>query len=174
MPYCKQQTNRPIKRMGFNIFAILLSVTCTHLRASDATASVTYAQGRLSNGIISVVFDSQGGFSIHDAESDEVLLSDARFALPWGARGGVGKPIVEEVQDALGVGKRVILEVTDRNELRYQASATRLFSYALYENNPALVCGFGLKLPRFLSLRLMGPGRLPEAAFLVARPWRFP
>ena len=78
------------------------------------------------------MFDTQGGFSIYDAKSNEVLLSDARFALPWGGQGGVCKPTVEDVQDALGVGKRVILEVTDRNELRYQASATRLFSYALY------------------------------------------
>lgn len=134
----------------------LAVLVITGFAFNGAAKPVTYAQARLSNGIISVVFDAQGGFSIHDAESNEVLLSDARFALPWGRRGSVGKPTVEDVQDALGVGKRVILEVTDRNELRYQASATRLFSYTLYENNPALVCGFGLKMPRFLSVRLMG------------------
>lgn len=117
---------------------------------------VTYVDRRLSNGIVSIVFDKQGAFSIHDAQSDEVLLSDARFALPWGRRGDVEKMYVEEVRDAMGVGKRVILEVSDSSELRYQGAAKRLFSYALYENNPALVCGFGLKTPNYLSLRVMG------------------
>ena len=53
---------------------------------ADRENLLTYAEGRLSNGIISVVFDEQGGFSIHDAESEEVLLSDARFGLPRGKR----------------------------------------------------------------------------------------
>ncbi|NQV34067.1 MAG: hypothetical protein HQ515_15350, partial [Phycisphaeraceae bacterium] len=144
-----------------NVLSLALLVT-TGFAFNGAAKPVTYEDGRLNNGIVSVVFDPQGGFSIHDAKSDEVLLSDARFALPWGRRGSVVKPAVEDVQDALGFGKRVIFEVTDRNELRYQASATRLFSYALYENNPALVCGFGLKMPRFLSLRLMGARPLAE------------
>ena len=99
-----------MKRLILSIAVILLSVTCTQSRADDTTKSVTYADARLSNGIVSVVFDPQGAFSIHDAQSEEVLLSDARFALPWGRRGSVEKMYVEDVRDALGVGKRVVLE----------------------------------------------------------------
>ena len=145
-----------MRRFGPKVLVFLITVTSAHLWTHGATKPVTFGDGRLSNGIISVVFDKQGTFSIHDAQSKEALLSDARFALPWGRRGGVEKMYAEDVRDALGVGKRVILEVSDRNELRYQGAAKRLFSYALYENNPALVCGFGLKTPNYLSLRVMG------------------
>ena len=145
-----------MSRLSLTVLVFLSAMTSTHIRADDAATPVTYADGRLSNGIISVLFDKQGAFAIYDAQSEEVLLSDARFGLPSGRRGDVEKMDVEDVQDVLGVGKRVILVVTDRNELRYQAAAKRLFSYALYENNPALVCGFGLELPNYLSLRLMG------------------
>jgi hypothetical protein len=75
--------------------------------------------------------------------------------LPWGRRGVVEKIVAEDVRDVLGVGKRVILEVSDRNELRYKGAAKRLFTYALYKDNPALVCGFGIRTPNYLSLRLM-------------------
>ena len=65
----------------------------------------------------------------------------------------------EDVEDALGVGKRVVLEVADFNELGYAGRpgriyANRIYTYTLYENNPALVCGFGLKLPNYISFRL--------------------
>ncbi len=147
-----------MSRFILSSFVCLLSMTCPHLRANEATRSVTYADGRLNNGVISVAFDYRKGvFSIHDARDEEVLLSEARFGLPSGnAPGSVKLMKVEEVQDKLGIGKRIILEVEDRNLLRYYTPAKRLFSYTLYENNPALVCGFGLKTPNYLSLRLMG------------------
>ena len=131
-----------------------------NLPVNAATRGLTYTDGRLSNGIIYLVFDPQGGFSIHDATSDEVLLSDARFALPHGKRGTVVQMYAEDIKDALGVGKRLTLEVADFNELGYQGRPNRayaylLYTYALYENNPALVCGFGVKMPNYLSFRLM-------------------
>jgi hypothetical protein len=154
MSDCKEKTNRLLQHLSLNLVLFLSCMTCMHLRADEATKSVTFANNRLSNKIVSVVFDEQGAFSIHDAQSKEVLLSDARFGLPWGRRGGIEKIYVEDVRDAFGVGERVILEVSDRNELRYQGAAKHLFYYALYEHNPALVCGFGLKTPNYLSLRL--------------------
>ncbi|MFP6907590.1 MAG: hypothetical protein VCG02_20405, partial [Verrucomicrobiota bacterium] len=125
-----------------------------------AASPVTYEDGRLSNGIIAVVFDEEGGFSIHDAKSTEPLLSKARFGLPRGKRGKIVKMVAEEFEDVLGVGKRVILHVADFNELGYwgrsgRLYANRVYTYALYEDHPALVCGFGLKMPSYLSLRLM-------------------
>jgi hypothetical protein len=101
-----------------------------------------------------VAFEKDGAFSIKEAASGEVLLSDARFALPWDRRGKVESISAEEIHDELGRGKRVIVEVTDASELSYPAPAKRWFTYALYENHPALVCGFGIKTPNYLSLRL--------------------
>jgi hypothetical protein len=73
----------------------------------------------LSNGIVSAAFEKDGTFSIHDAKSGVPLLSNARFWLPRGKRGKVVKRYAEDVEDALGVGKRMVLEVADFNELGY-------------------------------------------------------
>ncbi len=164
MSNCKPNTTRSRKhrRLDPNLFRVFLGGML--LWATGATASVTYTDGRLNNELISVVFAyEQGGFSIHDARTGEVLLSNARFGLPSGeAPGSVKLMKVEDVQDALGIGKRMILEVEDWNLFRYgsfRASGHRpaqsLFSYTLYENNPALVLGFGLKTPNYISMRLM-------------------
>lgn len=133
-------------------------LTRTPLESDERTNAVTYTDGKLNNGIISVAFDyKQGLFSIHDAQNDEVLLSDARFGLPSGkAPGSVKLMKVEDVKDALGIGKRIILEVENWHLLRYYNSAKLLFSYTLYENSPALVLGFGLNTPNYFSMRLMG------------------
>ncbi len=60
----------------------------------------------------------------------------------------------------MGPGKRITLEVADFNELGYEGRPNRayaylLYTYSLYENMPALVCGFGVKMPSYLSFRLM-------------------
>ena len=127
---------------------------------ADRENLLTYTEGRLGNGIIYVVFEPQGGFSILDAVSDEVLLSDARFGLPHGKQGRVVKMSAEDIKDVMGIGKRVTLEVADFDELGYdgrprRAYAALLYTYSLYEDNPALVCGFGVKMPNYLSFRLM-------------------
>jgi len=132
------------------IVSACLAATCLVLQAEE----VTYADGRLSNGIVTVALSKDGTFSIQEAGSGEILMADARFGLPWGRQGTVGAISAEAIEDELGRGKRVIIEVTDSNELRYLAPAKRLFTYALYENHPALVCGFGIKTPNYLSLRL--------------------
>jgi len=124
-----------------------------------AARPVTYELGRLDNGIVSVTFEENGSFSIHDAQSKEALLSDSRFWLPRGKPGKLVKMASEDVEDALGSGKRVVLEVADFNELGYwgrpgRLYANRIYTYALYEDQPALVCGFGLKLPNYISFRL--------------------
>jgi len=141
-------------------FPLLGLVFAQIVQAAEPSTPVTYEDGRLSNGIIAVAFDEEGGFSIHDAESAESLLSKARFGLPRGKRGKIVKMVAENIEDALGVGKRVILHVADFNELGYwgrsgRLYANRIYTYALYEDNPALVCGFGLKMPSYLSMRLM-------------------
>ncbi len=139
--------------------AVTAAVYMTPANVIAADRPVTYEDGRLSNGIISVAFDEDGTFSIHDAETKEALLSNSRFGLPRGKPGKVVGMSAEDAEDALGVGKRVVLEVADFNELGYwgrpgRIYTNRIYTYTLYENNPALVCGFGLKLPNYISLRL--------------------
>ena len=117
-------------------------------------APVTFMDGKLANGIVSVAFEKQGAFTIQDAQTGETLLGDARFALPWGRTGKVESITVADLTDELGTGKRVTLDVVDDNELRYHGATKQLFTYALYENHPALICGFGLRTPHFISLRV--------------------
>ncbi|MEO2008822.1 MAG: sialate O-acetylesterase [Pirellulaceae bacterium] len=126
---------------------------------SAESQRVIFENGRLSNGIVSVDFDDDGGFSIRDAKTKLPLLLDSRFWLPRGKPGKVVELSAEEVDDALGKGRRVVLQVADFNDLGYwgrsgRIYANRIYTYTLYENNPALVCGFGLKLPSYLSMRL--------------------
>ena len=167
------------KQFAVILFFLVLCLTCIHLRADAATKPVTYVDGRLSNGIISVVFDEQGAFSIHDAQSQDALLSDARFGLPRGKRGTVVKMYAEDMKDALGAGKHVMLEVADFNELGYRGRRNRayaylLYSYSLYEDNPALVCGFGVKMPNYLSFRLRESTPLAGGYFFGGREMKRP
>ncbi len=144
------------KQFAFIFF--ILFISNAHLGADGATKTVTYANGHLSNGIVSVVFDEQGAFSIHDVQTEEMLLSRARFQLPRGKRGKVVRMYAEDITDSLGTGKRVTLEVADFNEFGYRgrgrAHASLLYSYSLYADTPALVCGFGVTMPNYLSFRL--------------------
>jgi hypothetical protein len=145
------------------MFIIMCSLLYTHLQAGQTTTPVTYANGELENGIISVAFNlEQGGFSITDSQSKKALLSDASFGLPSGRRpASVDILKVDDVEDSFGVGKTVILVVSDWNLLRYSNHRSsgspppqHLFSYTLYQNSPALVLGFGLKTPDYISMRL--------------------
>ena len=147
-------------------------ITCACVLATlhpSSAAPVTYADGKLDNGIVTVAFEAQGSFTIQDAKTGDVLLSDARFALPWGRTGNVESITVADLADELGTGKRVTLEVVDNNELDYPNATKQLFTYALYENHPALVCGFGLETPNFLSLRVRESRPLGSGKFFGGR-----
>ncbi len=102
------------------------------LRATGPSHPVTYKDERLSNGIVSASFEQDGTFSIHDAKSWDPLLSNARFGLPRGKRGKIVKMLAEDIEDALGVGKRVILHVADFNELGYWGRSGRLYANRIY------------------------------------------
>ena len=139
-----------------------------------AASAITFDGDTLSNGIVSVTFAADGSFEIRDAQSKDALLSNARFGLPRGRRGVVAKVYSEDIQDRLGKGKRVILEVGGFDEFSYAGHEGRdyammLYTYALYEENPALVCGFGLKLPNYLSFRLRESTPLGSGKFFGGR-----
>ena len=104
-----------MKNLNPSIFILMFSLIVTHLQAGQTAKPVTYAHGELENGIISVAFNlEKGGFSIVDSQSKEALLSDAKFGLPSGRRpASVNVLKVEDVEDGLGVGKKVILVVND-------------------------------------------------------------
>ena len=130
-------------------------------------------------GIVSVAFDlEQARFSIADSQSGEVLLAGAAFGLPSGRPpAGVSVLNVEDVKDALGAGKRMILKVLDWNQFRYtdyQQGITRppsrLFSYTLHRNSPVLVLGFGLLTPNYISMRLTKSQPLAEGRLFGGSP----
>lgn len=135
------------------------------IHPSLPAAPVVWQDGRLNNGIVAVDFAKQGAFAISDAKTGESLLAKARFALPWGREGKVESITVAELNDELGTGRRVTLEVTDDGELSYQKAARQLFTYTLYENHPALVCGFGLRTPNFISLRVREGRPIGQGSF---------
>ncbi|MDZ8120001.1 hypothetical protein [Pontiella agarivorans] len=157
----------------------IVLLLCVPLSLTLQAEAVSFHEQTLDNGLISVAFDYKAAtFSIQDAKSSEPLLSDARFALPSGeAPASVKVMRVDDVQDALGHGKRVILEVMDWNLLRYGSyhgsgpkPPQHLFSYTLYENNPALVIGFGMKAPHYISMRLMKSQPLAGGRLFDGRP----
>ncbi len=126
---------------------------------------MTYRDGILDNGIVSVVFDfAEGVYSIHDAETGEALLSQAALAPPSAdVPASVELLAEEEAQNALGRGKRLVLAVSDYGLFRHsdhRASAClppqRLLSFTLYDGFPALVLGFGLRTGSHYSMRLTG------------------
>lgn len=160
----KREIDRSLKFLSLRVFVLLLCLVCTVPGAGETMRSVTYADSKLDNGIILVAFDLQEGvFSIYDSKTNEGLLLDARFGLPLGESPNSVKLLkAEDVHDALGIGKRLVLGVEDWNLFRYgsfrasgASPARALFSYTLHENNPALVLGFGLKTHHYISMRLM-------------------
>jgi len=148
------------------------------VQAADQGGRVTYAEGCLENGIISVAFDLEKGlFTIADAQSKEVLLSKARFGLPSGETPGTITLLnTEDVQDTLGSGKRVIIAVQDKGHVTFSSRYGRglpilhLFSYTLYEKTSALVLGFGLKTQHYISTRLMKSQPLAGGELFGGRP----
>ncbi len=141
------------------LLSLMLGVLSLQAQEASSPTPVTYQDSVLSNGIVSVSFAEDGQFSIFDTKSKEALLSDSRFWLPRDVEGKVASISSEDVSDHLGKGKRVLIEVTGFDEHgvygKYGTDgAKRIYTYALYENNPALVCGFGLTLPNFISYRL--------------------
>ena len=117
----------------------------------------------LDNGITAVSFDlEKGTYSIKDAKTDENLLCDSRIGVP-SHYGDLGIELLrkEEVNDCLGKGEKLIFQLRDPDLYRHTDDNTdskmpplRLFTFSLYENNPALIIGFGLKTSTFYGRRL--------------------
>jgi hypothetical protein len=168
--------SKTFRTLSFTLMFLALSTLC---QAHAAEEPVTYEDGTLSNGIVSVVFDEQGSFSIQDAQDGDALLSDARFGLPRDNRGKVVKMSAQKVSDALGEGKRVTLKVANYDKLGFKGRYNRpyahlLYTYTLYENRPGLVCGFGVAMPNYFSFRLKEATPLAGGEFFAGQQIKQP
>lgn len=129
-------------------------------RADNANQSGTRSVG-LKNDFVHIVFDLEArSFSIHDSRSGAPLLSDARIKarMEKGAELTVHRE--EDVLDALGEGRRLILALKDYGHFRYATHfrsgvpPKRLYSFTLYDAHPAIVMGSGVLMPNYYSMRL--------------------
>ena len=117
----------------------------------------------LANGCVTGRVDLKSAhYSIADAKSNERLLADASLGVPRSATADLKVESQDDVETAIGRGKRLILSAADPEWWRYNAHhtagkplVTRLFSMTLYEDHPALFLGFGIRMPEYFSMRLM-------------------
>lgn len=116
----------------------------------------------LTNQYIAVRFDLDGGtFSVADSRSGEPLLDRAAFADSLAGGAALRLFREDEVADALGRGKRVVLAFLDHGLPGYFSPSEkrnkppeRLISFTLHDNSPALILGFGLRTEHYFSMRL--------------------
>jgi len=139
-----------------------IAVFCASLWAAPVKIESESGKASIANDFVSVEFDlAKRVFNIRDSRNGEPLLEQAVFEtrFPDGAELSVYRN--EEIADALGKGRRLVLALSDYGIYRYATHfgkgaqpPKRLFSFALYEQHPAVVMGFGLATPNFYSMRL--------------------
>jgi hypothetical protein len=163
------------------ILAGLLTFVC----AAEVSAAVDSRQDKetviLSNEKVIVTIDLANKFySLTDAQTQEVMLDQAsmvadgppdfptkRAPFKWGGWKVAAK--VEDITDAFGKGKKVVLSMRDNPNPVFP---NYLFSYALHEGSGAVIMGFGIENPCDFDSRLMNitpmagamlmPGKTPE------------
>ena len=121
----------------------------------------------LANGLVSVVFNvEKGTFTIRDAKG-QVRLSDAGVGATSVLRGAHFSVSESAVSDAFGHGVRLTFTVRDDSigarwsfyDAGYQYAHSMngpapVYTYTLYDDNPALVASFGMKTPKWYRHRL--------------------
>jgi len=115
----------------------------------------------LKNDFVHIVFDLEArSFSIHDSRNGAPLLSDARIKVGMEKGSELTVHREEDVSDALGEGRRLILALKDYGLFRYATHfrsgvpPKRLYSFTLYDEHPAIVMGSGVLMPNYYSMRL--------------------
>lgn len=171
---------RVFRGLGFAA-ALLAIFMATDSAAGIAVATNNDKQTTLSNGIASVVFDTErGSFSIRDA-SGNIRIANAGVGETSTVRGAHFSAKTDEVNDALGHGVRITFTVRDDSvgsrwgfyDAGYQHPHSKggwepVYTYTLYDNSPALVAAFGVDTPvwyrrRLISATVMRGGEwLPE------------
>jgi hypothetical protein len=173
------KTAPALLRTGFAsmLAACAFAPLLTNAAESPAVIFVAGKTATLENGILKVAVDlAKGTYAITDAKTGEVTLADAGFGAAV-ADGAVAKVESQTpVKDELGVGQRLVVSIFDWNLLRhtsYHAHSAqppkRLVTFTVYEGRPALVLGFGMNAPHWVSTRVMDATPLENAKFLPGK-----
>jgi hypothetical protein len=148
-------------------FGVMVSATA----ASPVTLNVTKEGASLDNDFVSVVFDlTKSSYSVIDRASGEVVLEDAGVT-PLADDIDFSPLAVEsqeDVADVFGKGKRLLLRLGAKG-FHNQPGVARLYSFTLYENEPAVVMGFGMKSPPWHRSRLMEAWPMAHAKLLPGK-----
>ena len=134
-----------------------MGVIASSTVASPVTLKVAKDGASLDNDFVSVVFDlAKSSYTVIDRVSGEVVLADAGVT-PLADDIDFSPLAVEsqeDVADVFGKGKRLILRL-GATGFRTPPEVARLYSFTLYENEPAVIMGFGIKSPPWHRSRLM-------------------
>ncbi len=155
----------------------------TPATAAAVTLKVEARQAMLGNGLVTLGFDlAKGTYSVTDCATGEVVLADAGVAERWEPGAELKVESRQDVSDAFGKGRRLILSLDDPSDgARWGfrdagyghphsiLAPARLFSYTLYEGRGAVVMGFGVKTPKWYRMRLMDAWTLARATLLPGK-----
>ncbi len=153
--------------------ALQSTTTSTTVSVTSDSSSAT-----VSNPFITVRIDlPRATYGIIDTKTSDILLADAALGEALSQGDEVKLVATTDVQDALGRGKKLEFSVRLRSLWRHFPTRTesnppiaRLFTFTLYEDRPALILGFGMTLPQYFSMRLMGAAPLRTGRLFNGRP----
>ncbi len=131
------------------------------MRAAPVRLEKEDGRAVLANDFVSVKFDlASRKFTVTDTRNGEILLEDSPIQALMSEGAELTLHRDEEITDALGKGRRVILALSDfripRNAAHFSNRALpprRLLTFTLHEDHSALVIGFGLLTPNYYSMR---------------------
>ena len=124
----------------------------------------------LSNEIVSIAFNmSNGMYTITDIESGQIIIDQAGVAADsWGNADGMRFTWKqEEINDALGHGRRLMVEMEQQGN---RAIPVYLFSFALYDGRGGVFMGFGMRNTMQQGARLMRVAPMLHARLLEGKP----
>jgi len=142
---------------------ICVSLACTSVLSASVEVKQNGNVTTLSNEKVTFTVDSEGRFfSIRDNASNELVVDHAsmgadgwgvdRKSHEWKWKGWRSSLAVEEVDDAFGKGKRVVLSFS---KSPHPVLPTYVFTYTIHEGDGAVFMGFGMKNTTGIDLRLM-------------------
>ena len=124
----------------------------------------------LSNEIVSIAFNmSNGMYTITDKATGQLMVDQAAVAADlWGSDDGMRFTWKqEEVNDALGHGRRLVVEMEQQGN---RAIPVYLFSFALYDGRGGVFMGFGMRNTMQQGARLMKAAPMVHGRLLAGKP----
>jgi hypothetical protein len=128
----------------------------------------------LGNELVSIAFDlSNGTYSITDKATGQVMVDQAAMtADSWSNTDGMrfsGKE--EEVDDALGKGHRLVVEMEQTGN---RAIPVYLFSFTVYDGRGSVVMGFGMRNTMSRGARLMKAAPMVNGRLMAGKTLAVP